>query len=999
MKRALKALITILCALALACSGTAVFAQSGADEAGGYTDAVSAFADAEQSARAEKTETWELFLPSSSEQFLPLTSPNDVAFGDNYIAVADGNVIYVYDRAAGRYNSYTGTAGDTYSSLCFYGEFLLFVPNGSSAFSIRYIDCSAAESGVYTSTNTLNDQNTEAVTCTQFILNGDTLYYARFLGNTVNVYSGTISSAGGSLAANTSGTALGGETLSDISINPYFSNYGGTTYLSAQKTIYTVGTSVTTAFTTDKDISCFAITGTDLYYTSSDSARPLYKKTLSGQQNDERLQAFSNISSIFPYNGALYFSVTGSNPAVRQFSLETESYTGYEIAQYSSGEKRLGQNTDSLSLYGGRLVIADPANARVLLADTMTQEVRPVTVEGFSGSFSVTAGEEDFLVTDGSSVALYGYDGQRVLSPDYTSFNGTVVDGTYSYGSYYLVSSTGATYRLTEEGIGANGQLSSAPAAIAADINGDIWALSASSGTAYRYTEENFLSQNGATETNPVLFGTGTLDILVDYEGTVYGLTEDSVLVGGATDARQLDLSSYVSYADDAAAVAFAFGFATDEAYILTDAGFLVQWSGGIASLDTIDENGAYSALTGALTDENGGADAYDDLLVTVSADAVLVSLDESALTAENYLPAAGYARAGEARVGVKVTDIADPDGGNTIGTLVALYEYLPGSGAQGSQHTYSLCLVLGEGAQPLASSEYYTDTADTADYAGYTTNAVGLYNLPLMRQSGDTAYLAYRLELAKNTRVTVLGTVSLPAPTTGGYGLDADYCFVSYSADGQTVYGFVPASYLNASPSSGITGSGSAEIAYRYLKEQQITLSEQEVLTVWGEADEDGNVYATYEYRGVTYGGKVALSLLGEENADGGTAVRPLLEESSVTLYNTERLTVYLDDTDDGLVRVNYTLNGKNYTAVIDESLLAEASDFGIWVLVAVTIVTAAVLASACYLVLRKPPVMEAPLPAEEDADGDGSPESGTDLPDETDGNTPPQDGGQSGR
>ena len=947
MKRALKALITILCALALACSGTAVFAQSGADEAGGYTDAVSAFADAEQSVRAEKTETWELFLPSSSEQFLPLTSPNDVAFGDNYIAVADGNVIYVYDRAAGRYNSYTGTAGDTYSSLCFYGEFLLFVPNGSSAFSIRYIDCSAAESGGYISTNTLNNQNTEAVTCTQFILNGDTLYYARFLGNTVNVYSGTISSEGGSLAANTSGTALGGETLSDISINPYFSNYGGTTYLSAQRTIYTVGTSVTTAFTTDYDVSSFAITGTDLYYTSSDSARPLYKKTLSGQQNDERLQAFSNISSIFPYNGALYFSVTGSNPAVRQFSLETESYTGYEIAQYSSGERRLGRNADSLSLYGGRLVIADPANARVLLADTMTQEVRPVTVEGFSGSFSVTAGEEDFLVTDGSSVALYGYDGQRVLSLGYTSFNGTVVDGTYSYGSYYLVSSTGATYRLTEEGIGANGQLSSAPAAIAADINGDIWALSASSGTAYRYTEENFLSQNGATETNPVLFGTGTLDILVDYEGTVYGLTEDSVLVGGATDARQLDLSSYVSYADGAKAVAFAFGFTTDEAYVLTDAGFLVKWSGGIASLDTIDENGAYSALTGALTDENGGADACGDLLVTVSADAVLVSLDESALTAESYLPAAGYARAGEARVGVKVTDIADPDGGNTIGTLVALYEYLPGSGAQGSQHTYSLCLVLGEGAQPLASSEYYTDTAD---YAGYTTNAVGLYNLPLMRQSGDTAYLAYRLELAKNTRVTVLGTVSLPAPTTGGYGLDADYCFVSYSADGQTVYGFVPASYLNASPSSGITGSGSAEITYRHI-------AEGESVTLYDDA------------------------------------------ENARVFENEELLTVYGEADENGLVFVRYTADGISYSGWIEEALLAEASDFGIWVLVAVTIVTAAVLASACYLVLRKPPVMEAPLPAEEDADGDGSPESGTDLPDETDGNTPPQDGGQSGR
>ena len=79
----------------------------------------------------------------------------------------------------------------------------------------------------------------------------------------------------------------------------------------------------------------------------------------------------------------------------------------------------------------------------------------------------------------------------------------------------------------------------------------------------------------------------------------------------------------------------------------------------------------------------------------------------------------------------------------------------------------------------------------------------------------------------------------------------------------------------------------------------------------------------------------------------------------------------------ENGLVRVSYALNGRNYTALISEDLLADASDFGTWVLVAVTIVTAAVLASACYLVLRKPPMITPPLSAEEaesGADGDGA-------------------------
>ncbi len=948
MKRALKALITILCALALACSGTAVFAQSGADEAGGYTDAVSAFADAEQSARTEKTETWELFLPSSSEQFLPLTSPNDVAISDDYIAVADGNVIYVYDRAAGAYGTFSGTVGLTYSSLCFYGNYLFFVASGGNI-NITYFDCTSIAGTTIDagSTQELKDEEGNSIPCSSFILNGKSLYYATTTSNSVsllcrklNTETLTVGAAGSNLAPkNTSNTA------------PYFTIFNGQTYYSlatGSSDIYSVdGNTSTPRYNACYTVYSFAIVDGTCYYSSANDNHYFYAVTNSdGDQplNDENGTAVSNVTAIEVYNNELYL-VTGSS--VKAYSTDSSSYTGYEIAQYSAGITRLGRDAKSLSLHEDRLVIADPANARVLVYDMQTQTYASVAVTDLGNSFFVCAGEENFLVCNGSFIRMFSYGGKAITTvPQDDVFDGNITDCTYSYDSYYLLTGSNVTYRVSDTGITATGQLAADYASIAADIEGNIWAFSSDSNTAYCYTEANFLSQSAAySET--VLLGANVLDILVDYEGTVYGLTEDSVLVGGATDARQLDLSSYVSYADDAAAVAFAFGFTTDEAYVLTDAGFLVKWSGGIASLDTIDENGAYSALTGALTDENGGADACGDLLVTISADAVLVSLDESALTAENYLPAAGYARAGEARVGVKVTDIADPDGGNTIGSLVALYEYLPGSGAQGSQHTYSLCLVLGEGAQPLASSEYYTDTAG---YAGYTTNAVGLYNLPLMRQSGDTAYLAYRLELAKNTRVTVLGTVSLPTPTTGGYGLDADYCFVSYSADGQTVYGFVPASYLNASPSSGITGSGSAEITYRHI-------AEGESVTLYDDA------------------------------------------ENARVFENEELLTVYGEADENGLVFVRYTADGISYSGWIEEALLAEASDFGIWVLVAVTIVTAAVLASACYLVLRKPPVMEAPLPAEEDADGDGSPESGTDLPDETDGHTPPQDGGQSGR
>lgn len=47
-----------------------------------------------------------LFLPSSYEEYLPLSEPSSVAVTENYTAIADGLKIYVYDRLAGSYSYY-----------------------------------------------------------------------------------------------------------------------------------------------------------------------------------------------------------------------------------------------------------------------------------------------------------------------------------------------------------------------------------------------------------------------------------------------------------------------------------------------------------------------------------------------------------------------------------------------------------------------------------------------------------------------------------------------------------------------------------------------------------------------------------------------------------------------------------------------------------------------------------------------------------------------------
>ena len=60
------------------------------------------FANVSASAQAEKDR---LVSPISYEQYLPLNEPSDVAVCEDYTAIADGNSIYVYERADNEYRT------------------------------------------------------------------------------------------------------------------------------------------------------------------------------------------------------------------------------------------------------------------------------------------------------------------------------------------------------------------------------------------------------------------------------------------------------------------------------------------------------------------------------------------------------------------------------------------------------------------------------------------------------------------------------------------------------------------------------------------------------------------------------------------------------------------------------------------------------------------------------------------------------------------------------
>jgi len=90
---------TILSVCAFACALTAFTLPK--------TAAFGAQKTASAATQKAVTSTVELLSPSSYEEYLPLNAPADVAATEDYTAIADGNVIYVYDRADDVYRKYT----------------------------------------------------------------------------------------------------------------------------------------------------------------------------------------------------------------------------------------------------------------------------------------------------------------------------------------------------------------------------------------------------------------------------------------------------------------------------------------------------------------------------------------------------------------------------------------------------------------------------------------------------------------------------------------------------------------------------------------------------------------------------------------------------------------------------------------------------------------------------------------------------------------------------
>lgn len=805
---------------------------------------IAAYAEDENGASANGGGT-QLFLPTSYEQYLDLKSPSDFAVNDDYIAIADGSKIYLYDKGAEKYEVFSHTDGSTLSSLNFYGEdgktYLYFVDNNTNVYSI---DCASfATTDAATSTG---------FTCASFIIDGNNFYYGRTTDG-ATVYKTTVS-----IGSLTEGTQI---EKAEANITPYFSMSDGVVYFSLNSKIYSIKNGMATQNPWDltMSITAFIVAGDQVYYSTTSTDKDFYLYEDQGSSPViYKGETVKGVPSVKMIGDAVWFvdqdTGRGCIRTLTPHLTENGSYrfNDYEIGKYSKSETRLGANAAELSVYNEKLLIADTENNRVLHytrnADGTYLRNAPVSLSDISPDL-VCAGENAFAVADGRELRILSYVGEELYRE---TFTGDVTSIAYSYGCFY-VSINGqsllyeyapaadtASYEETDHTL-----FSFVPEYLTADIYGNLYALQA---TSVRRLKQDYSVDTSFTMSAPA----GTQKLLSDFAGNLYALSADTAYLLKEKETPAAIFSSQningLVYSDSTISVlSFAFGFENGDAFILSD-GFIVKTDAlSVRSLTELDAEGVYGNVFSSPSQSSKAK------LLTAKAGAVTVGLDLSELSdGVQYLPYHGYERLQSEKTGVVLAETDD-------GTIVAFYDR--------TDRSYSFALVLSGSPAEVIDTGVQTSASGTM----YTVSEIGLYKYPLMLISAgeDGANRFESIRVGRSHTVKLLAKISHDA-------LDAKYYFVSVTEGGTEYFGFLPKVYLSDYNSAGAHNpsefryaridKGESCVLKNTVTGEENIFENREKLKVFDKRkDENGNVYVIYEGDEGTYTGYVDPDILYE--------------------------------------------------------------------------------------------------------------------------------------
>lgn len=680
-----------------------------------------------------------LFLPQSYEQYLVLDGPVDVALSEKYIAIAEANTLFLYDRAEEEsvYHTYTHSA--QISKIQFSeAEDLYFSDNSLGFYKLDLSDMGSLEPV---------DLNTPLST---FLIEGDTIFMAAVTNENTLYRTASLSDPSRSVTVNST----------NFSNTPQLAYAGGNFYSVVNElvSVYSLGASGryewSSAYalqTNASGLRSVTSLGGMLYFSLNGTAgnvrNGLYTFDLLTNRSELVLEG-NGFGALTVCDGKLY---AVQENAIRELSVENGlHFTSYEISSASSSEGRLSGARDSVRA-GELLVTADSGNSRIAIHNI---------VKG-TDSFIYVSYSPALVATDGTLVVaaagntVYTYTmGRNGWEESYFSLdiNDTVRGLSCVYGSVYYVSEhhhgrVGDTPILETHGT---------PAGLAGDLYGNLW-IAYTDGAVTRYTEEEFLVLNGEGENEDFRLPLTHTSLRADFEGNLYYLDSEGVMYQNGEPFAFVDGSDYVYLDSETPARSFALGFEDDEVYfnfgnfiVKTHAGAL-----GFPTLGTISAEGVY--------EEVSVVHAPDDVrYVDVRRGAVGIEVDLASLEEDTvYFPYAAYSRTTESGRGVLLAETGSY-------CLVALY----------SDRAYDVRLFRGE-----QCTLFEGETSDM-DGTKFLSSDAYLYNYPCFTHARSEE------QLARGSKVRVLSAME----TDCGY----DFVYVEYETMARSIQrGYLPLSFL----------------------------------------------------------------------------------------------------------------------------------------------------------------------------------------------------------
>lgn len=825
-------------------------------------------------------ENAELLLPDSYEEYLPLENPAYMAMSEHYIAVADGTLLYIYDRGDGAYTCYDAmvtTNNSVISKIQISNDERLFFSAGISLFEYRFAENEAT---------IVNN-----VSCNTFLVEGDYLYTSYIAANS------QVSLKRYPLANPSRDHEMEITTVPNVSTYSKLTTWNGILYCVRNDRLLTAYDTAQMApgkngqiggmeFIDDNesisDIQRICAYNDYLYYSvDGDGAYPngLWRTDFKG--NADLILEGDGYSAITTYDGRLYCIKDAS---VMQLNVTEDGIESadYEIAASSSSPHRLA-NAVEAARTKELVVYADAGNRRISVYDRFNDGYTVIPcLDGSGEPFTpehvaidkeerrtepngdaVTANQ--IAVSSGKNVYVYTLE-RHSLYPEKNGVSNPVLHAvpqnvkgmSFVYGECYFITEydgygalgNGFTTELHFTGI-------NSPEAIASDIYGTIYV--AFGNRIFSFTEEEFRKDHArGQELTSLSESTAKVyvSLTADYEGNVWYLTEDGRLYCNGEATAEIDGKDFVYLSEEHDyPVSFALSFEDDEIYFNFKNYVVKTKPYALDSLVSLNKITAGEAKTAAFAPADP-----DNLFVRIPAGSVGFEIDLDALkTGEGeYFPYERYSRETGAtedalpRRGVLLYEPTEDDGYY----VVALYEE---DGNSFSAHLFK------KSKNKLTPDENYFKEANETRYV---TSDVSLCFAPCLypAPAGERLSTLSDALLKRGDKLNVLGYAE---------GEDRAYAYVEVVSDEKAAKrGYVPRSYLTANDPLGIPddvytlGYLAAGTTLRSAGGNELTATADMQVKLYENAD--GTYTAVVEKDGVVYTGTVTADdiMRGEPNA-----------------------------------------------------------------------------------------------------------------------------------